>query len=168
MKRNVFFNGWVPAVILPVLVIIAGGILIYRDARGTPGVEISVVPEKPIVGKLYLGGGVENPGIYEIYPGDTIDDIVRAAGGLKNGVELNGVELIIPTGDTERYQKVNINRAEAWLLEALPGIGEVKAQAIIAYRQQYGYFHDTREILNIPGFSNAIYNGIKDFITVYD
>jgi comEA protein len=65
-------------------------------------------------------------------------------------------------------QKIDINRAEAWLLEALPGIGPVKAQAIIDYRQQNGYFSDISEVLNVPGIGKTIYEQIKDLITVGD
>jgi competence ComEA-like helix-hairpin-helix protein len=65
-------------------------------------------------------------------------------------------------------QKININRAEAWLLEALPGIGPSKAQAIIDYRQQNGGFSDIVEITEVPGIGQSIYNDIKDFITVGD
>jgi competence ComEA-like helix-hairpin-helix protein len=65
-------------------------------------------------------------------------------------------------------QKIDINRAEAWLLEALPGIGPSKAQAIIDYRQQNGGFSDISELLNISGIGQSIYNDIKDKITVGD
>jgi competence ComEA-like helix-hairpin-helix protein len=68
----------------------------------------------------------------------------------------------------EEPQKIDINRAEAWLLEALPGIGPSKAQAIIDYRQQYGYFTDTFEITNVPGISINMYQKFQDMITVGD
>jgi comEA protein len=68
----------------------------------------------------------------------------------------------------DQPQKIDINRAEAWLLEALPGIGESKAQAIIAYRQQNGGFHSITEITRVEGIGPAIYEEIKDLITVGD
>jgi comEA protein len=76
-----------------------------------------------------------------------------------------------PTGGVsqgDQPQKIDINRAEAWLLEALPGIGPTKAQAIIDYRQQNGYFSDISEILNVEGIGQDIYEQIKDLITVGD
>jgi competence ComEA-like helix-hairpin-helix protein len=75
-----------------------------------------------------------------------------------------------PTGEVGQGepQKIDINRAEAWLLEALPGIGPTKAQAIIDYRQQNGYFSDISEILNVEGIGQDIYEQIKDLITVGD
>jgi len=77
--------------------------------------------------------------------------------------ELNG-----EVNPAELPQKIDINRAEAWLLEALPGIGESKAQAIIAYRQQNGGFKHITEITEVEGIGPAIYEEIKDLITVGD
>ncbi len=68
----------------------------------------------------------------------------------------------------EQPQKIDINRAEAWLLEALPGIGPSKAQAIIAYRRQNGGFKHITEITKVEGIGPAIYEEIKDLITVAD
>lgn len=76
-----------------------------------------------------------------------------------------------PSGEVnpeEQPQKIDINRAEAWLLEALPGIGESKAQAIIAYRQQNGGFKHITEITLVDGIGPAIYEDIKELITVGD
>lgn len=74
------------------------------------------------------------------------------------------------TGEVSQLspQKIDINRAEAWLLEALPGIGPSKAQAIIDYREQNGGFSDIVEITEVPGIGPSIYENIRDFITVDD
>jgi len=77
--------------------------------------------------------------------------------------ELNG-----EVNPAELPQKIDINRAEAWLLEALPGIGESKAQAIIAYRQQNGRFKHIIEITEVEGIGPATYEEIKELITVGD
>jgi competence protein ComEA len=68
----------------------------------------------------------------------------------------------------DQSQKIDINRAEAWLLEALPGIGETKAQAIIDYRRQHGDFSDITEITNVEGIGLSLYEQIKDLITIGD
>lgn len=68
----------------------------------------------------------------------------------------------------DQPQKIDINRAEAWLLEALPGIGPSKAQAIIDYRRQNGGFSDITEITEVPSIGMSIYEDIKDLITVGD
>jgi competence protein ComEA len=63
---------------------------------------------------------------------------------------------------------VNINTAEAWLLEALPGIGEARAQAIIEYRLQHGPFRDIYELEKVPGLGEENFKHIADLITVND
>ena len=167
MKAGRFFNGWTLAVILLVLVIIVGGAVILVKSHGSPGIEISLAPEREIEGKIYVSGEVNNPGLYPIYAGDGIEDIIRAAGGIKDGADLSGVELSIGVADEgETPQKININRAEAWLLEALPGVGEVKARAIIDYRQQNGPFRDINELKKVMGFGDVNFDKVKDLITV--
>jgi comEA protein len=70
--------------------------------------------------------------------------------------------------EEQQPQRININRAEVWLLKALPDIGEVKAQAIIDYRQQNGPFRSTNEITRVAGIGTATYERIKHLITVAD
>lgn len=61
---------------------------------------------------------------------------------------------------------VNINEADEEELMTLPGIGEAKAGAIIAYREENGAFSDISEIMNISGIKQAAFDKIKDLIKV--
>ena len=54
------------------------------------------------------------------------------------------------------------------MLEALPGIGEVKLQAIIDYRQKFGFFQNINELLNVDGIGQGILKNIKELITIYE
>lgn len=169
MKAVRFVNGWTLAALLLVIVIIAGSVVIAQKCGGGQAIEITLAPQPEITGEIYIGGAVNNPGYYPLFAGDTLEDIVGTAGGLKEGAALNDVGLTIGKADEENTpQKIDINRAEAWLLEALPGVGEVKAQAIIEYRQQHGFFRDINELMQVPGFGDANLDKIKDFITVKD
>jgi competence protein ComEA len=47
----------------------------------------------------------------------------------------------------------------------LPGIGEAKAQKIIDYRSSTR-FRKTEDIKSVNGIGDAVYNNIKDKITV--
>ena len=47
----------------------------------------------------------------------------------------------------------------------LDGIGEVKAIAIIAYREENGGFNSIEEIKNISGIGEKTFEKIKQFIT---
>ena len=59
-------------------------------------------------------------------------------------------------------EKVNINTAPKEKLDALPGIGPVKAQAIIDGRP----FAKPEDIMKVKGIKQGEYNKIKDTITV--
>jgi competence protein ComEA len=61
---------------------------------------------------------------------------------------------------------LNINTATEAQLDLLPGIGPVKAAAIVQYRQQNGPFMSIDELANVPGISAAVYEGIKDLVTI--
>ena len=61
---------------------------------------------------------------------------------------------------------ININTATASELMELDGIGEVRAQAIIDYRNKYGDFQRIEDIMAVKGIGEKIYAGLKDFITV--
>ena len=62
--------------------------------------------------------------------------------------------------------RVNINIAGKDELMTLPGIGESKAELIIAYRSENGSFKSTEELMNINGIKEGVYGRIKDKITV--
>jgi competence protein ComEA len=168
MKSDRLISGWSLVALLLVVVIIAGSVFIGLRCNRGQAVEITLEPEREITGTIYIGGVVNNPGYYPVFSGDTLEDIIGAAGGLKNDASLNDIVLTIGETNETTTQKIDINRAEAWLLEALPGVGETKAQVIIAYRNQHGFFRDINELMNVPGFGAGNFDKVKDLITVND
>ena len=160
-------SGWKIIAILLVLVIVAGGTVIgFKYSQGG-AIEISLAPEPSPTGEIYIGGEVNNPGYYSIYTDDDIEGLVAAAGGVTDEANPGQYELIIPRNiEDESPQQVNINRAEAWLLESLPGVGPVKAQAIVEYRHQNGPFSSIQEIMEVDGFGEVSFEQIKHLITV--
>ncbi len=62
--------------------------------------------------------------------------------------------------------KININNATKEQLMSLPGIGEVKAESIVKYRETNGAFKRAEDIMNVSGIKEAGYESIKDLITV--
>ncbi len=62
--------------------------------------------------------------------------------------------------------RVDINTADASALMSLPGIGQSKADAIIAYRNEHGAFKAPEELMNISGIKEGVYQKIKDSIKV--
>ena len=59
---------------------------------------------------------------------------------------------------------ININSASKEELMTLPGIGESKADKIIAYREENGRFSTPEGIMEISGIKDGLYNKIKDKI----
>lgn len=70
------------------------------------------------------------------------------------------------TGETQGSGTVNLNTADSAALQTLPGIGEAKAQAILAYREEKGGFSGTEELMNVPGIKESTFSQIKDKIAV--
>ncbi|MCR5595430.1 MAG: helix-hairpin-helix domain-containing protein [Lachnospiraceae bacterium] len=61
---------------------------------------------------------------------------------------------------------ININTADKTALMGITGIGETKAEAIIAYREAHGNFGSIEDIKNVTGIGDSTYNKFKDEITV--
>lgn len=61
---------------------------------------------------------------------------------------------------------ININTATAEELQALPGIGESRAEAIVAYREEHGPFTYVEDLRAVSGIGEGILTNIMDYITV--
>ena len=140
---------------------------------------------------VYVCGAVQKPGVYELLLGQRICDAIAAAGGLSEqaaGDSLNQAEVLSDgqmlrvltteeaaaatvqpgqeTAESSRDGRVDINTADAFALMSLPGIGQSKADAIIAYRNEHGAFKAPEELMNISGIKEGVYQKIKDSIKV--
>ncbi|MDO4295432.1 MAG: helix-hairpin-helix domain-containing protein [bacterium] len=145
---------------------------------------------------VYVCGQVKQAGVYELAAGSRIVHAVEAAGGfletaakeywnLAAFVE-DGMKIAIPTveevaehpyglPETEAKTvseavlsdgRIRLNLADAELLQTLPGIGEAKAADIVAYREEHGGFTSIEEIMEISGIKEAVFEKIKEKITV--
>ncbi len=165
-KPNKF---WTLVIILLLVLIVIGGILIWSRYSPEQPLEISMSQPPQWSGNISIGGAVTKPGFYPLQASDSIDALIRAAGGTNSSANLSGLELYVPeVGEAHGAQKVDINRADVWLIEALPGIGETLAQRIVDYRQKNGLFNNVEELLKVPGIGSTTYDRIKDLITVAD
>jgi competence protein ComEA len=141
---------------------------------------------------VHLCGEVRSPGIYELAQGSRLYEAVEAAGGMTEEAAadylnlariLNDGEKIripdreaaaqepfgpeaLPGQDPGAEEKVNLNTADAARLQTLPGIGEAKAGAILAYREEHGKFSSIEEIKQVSGIGEAVYENLKEHITV--
>lgn len=71
-----------------------------------------------------------------------------------------------PGNEEAGNEKVDINTADAVLLQTLNGIGEKKAALIIAYREENGSFQTIEEIMEVSGIGEKTFEGFKDLIMV--
>lgn len=140
---------------------------------------------------VYICGAVVNPGVYDVQSDSRLFEVVELAGGFtseadKKGLNLarhvtDGEQIIVLTKE-EAEQKameasenkelnaesglVNINTASLSELTRISGIGESRAQAIIAYREKNGAFRSVEEIKKVDGIKDGLFAKIKDYITV--
>jgi len=156
-------------VFLVIAVIVGGVMLIVKHRKSQPAEIVLSQTEPPQqTATVYIGGAIVNPGIYPLKEGDTIQSLLSSA-GIETDADLNHIKIYIPREDeTQSPQKIGINRAEAWLLEALPGIGSSRAQAIVDYRNENGPFKRIEDLLQVEGIGEGTFNKIKDYITVSD
>lgn len=164
-----------PIIVLLIAVIFLGGALfLYRETHKPHAEEIVISPPTPEI-SVYVEGEVVNPGIYTLENGDRVADAIDAAGGFAGSADQSSVNLyatlkdggqihVYKTGEVP--QKVNINTAEIWLLESLPGIGETLAQRIVDYRIANGYFQSIDDLREVEGVGAAVFERVKDKITV--
>lgn len=59
---------------------------------------------------------------------------------------------------------INVNTADAAALEALKGVGEKKARAIVAFRKAHGPFATLEEFEEVPGIGPALIDANRDRI----
>ena len=76
------------------------------------------------------------------------------------------VEIAVPSSMPTAEAPLDLNAAGAADLEALPGIGPVKAAAIVAYRQDHGPFRVVDDLLAVRGIGAVTVDRIRDIVTV--
>lgn len=141
-----------------------------------------------------IKGAVKNPREYELKAGDRVRDLITAAGGLAEEadesrikfsqilrdedcikiytigeeVEENDIfqEASSSSGGENSSGKININKASASELQTLPGIGEVKAQSIIDYRESVGGIKSVDELTNITGIGAKTVDKLRDMVDI--
>lgn len=134
--------------------------------------------------RVYVCGAVASPGVVSLPEDSRAEDALAAAGGFaenawRDYVNLaervrDGEKLYFPTleeSDSLLLQEsdsglININTADIATLCTLPGIGESRANDIIAYREANGPFDSCEDIMKVSGIKTSVYNKISDKITV--
>ena len=80
--------------------------------------------------------------------------------------EISAAEQVREQETAVSVERVNINTATQAQLQTLPGIGQARAEAIIADREANGPFRIPEDITRVSGIGQGILEGILDYITV--
>jgi len=162
---------------------VSGGIAFLVRRSAPPGVEVLIPTPTPTEeARAYISGTVASPGVYTVPAEARLADLLQMAGGAQEGADLDAVNLAQRVRDQDHFHiprigevtplaqpgdgRIDINSASLELLDTLPGIGEVKAKAIVDYRERKGPFETTDELMNVEGIGPATYEKLRDLITV--
>ena len=149
----------------------------------------------PVVG-VYITGEVAAPGVYIINEGSRLANLILIAGGPTDRADITAVNLAALLRDEQHWHipardptaaplpaglvasgqaaptggahagKLNLNTADVDQLKILPGIGEVRAQAIVSHREDNGAFPSVDALLDVSGIGVATLESLRDFIEV--
>ena len=133
---------------------------------------------------IHVDGEVVNPGMYKLKHGERINDAIMQAGGLTDKAITNNInfaqkledemKIHIPSNESIndnnenssiKKGKININTATSAELMTLPGIGEVKADSIIKYRENTK-FVKIEDIMNVNGIGDSTFDSLKEEISI--
>ncbi|MDH4146592.1 MAG: helix-hairpin-helix domain-containing protein [Acidimicrobiia bacterium] len=175
---------------LPKPVAIAAAAPASAPASGDPTAASVASPSAPPI-IVDIAGWVRAPGVYEFAQGDRVIDAVERAGGARVGADLSVLNLAAPLADGTQVVVpkqgaggpaaiapgatgsaassgglINVNTASATELEALSGIGEVLAAAIVDYRTENGPFASVDDLESVSGIGPATLEEIRDQVTI--
>lgn len=89
----------------------------------------------------------------------------KAGGDYVPLVSLPASRVVTGQGHMAARGQININTASAEELDTLPGIGAVKAGAIVNWREEHGPFRYPEELILVPGIGEGTLSGLLDRIT---
>lgn len=162
------------------------------EVRAAGPVAAPSASPSPAVLVVHVAGWVRRPGVYELPEGDRVVDAIQAAGGPRRGADLGALNLAALLVDAQQVlvprlaeaapgpatgsagepstgtvpQLVNVNTATAEELETLPGIGEVLAAAIVAYREEHGPFTSVDQLEDVSGIGPVTLEELRELSTV--
>ncbi|MBD3167596.1 hypothetical protein GF324_13430 [bacterium] len=90
----------------------------------------------------------------------------EAGNGKRNSLHSTASRRSPEKGTLNSLERLNINRATAKQLEELPGVGPVLAGRIVAHRNNYGPFRETRDLLLVRGIGPKTLARLDTLVTV--
>ncbi|WP_043500803.1 ComEA family DNA-binding protein [Streptomyces glaucescens] len=145
----------------------------------TPGPEIVVD----------VSGKVREPGIHRLPAGARVVDALEAAGGVRPGTDLDGLnrarflvdgEQVVVGGPAPAQGPapgaaggvpggapagpVSLSTATVEQLDTLPGVGPVLAQHIVDHRTRHGGFRSVDELREVDGIGERRFADLRDLV----
>ena len=148
-------------------------------------VSAAPVAKPPVL--VHVVGAVREPGLYRLRDGERVADAIERAGGAAPKADLAGVNLAAPVVDGTQVvvpargaaraspgdgagaaaasAPVSLSSATVEELDALPGIGPVTAEKIVAWRDAHGPFRSVDDLDAVPGIGPTRIEQLRDLVT---
>ena len=135
--------------------------------------------------KVYVTGAVVMPGVYSLRDGARLHELVEAASGARADADLDAINLAARIRDEDHWRipargeapaaqsiapqavsqgRIDLNSAAAEQLRSLPNIGEVRAQAIVSFRESRGPFATVDDLLLVSGIGPETLAAVRDLV----
>ena len=167
----------------------------YKDEKSNKSNEISQAETEDQLVTVDVKGAVKKPGVYQLQSNSRVHDALEKAGGLTDEADLKSVnqaqklsdEAVVyvakvgenavdvttsaPASATSgtgqaKSALVNLNTATEADFQTISGIGQKRAQDIIAYREANGRFKSVDDLKNVPGIGAKTLEKLKEYVTV--
>lgn len=124
-----------------------------------------------VVGAFYLGRATSDPVVtVESAPEPTITyavpSVVPDVSDAPSQAYSSAAVSEFSEVSGESSGRIDLNKADAQLLETLPGIGPVLAQRILDYRESSGGFASVEELKNVSGIGDKTFAAIENLVEV--
>lgn len=165
-----------------------------RGAGLFPGPSVGSPPTPASGGRIVVdvSGKVRRPGIRHLPSGSRVADALRAAGGVRAGADVTGLNRARVLTDGEQIlvglpavqaaaggtaggsgsgavragpaAPVSLSTATVEQLDTLPGVGPVLAQHIVDYRTEHGGYRSVDELREVKGIGDRRFADLRPLV----
>lgn len=179
------------ALVLAVAALLAGAAFLTWRATAGESAPLELVLPTPAPAaeaaaeiKAYVTGEVVMPGVYSLREGARLHELVEAAAGATTDADLYSINLAARVKDEDHWQipargeqvaysidplpdspgRLDLNSATVEQLRGLPGIGAVRAQAIVSFREARGPFASVEDLIQVSGVGLETLAAVRDLV----
>ena len=167
----------------------------YMNEKSNKSNEISQAETEDQLVTVDVKGAVKKPGVYQLQSNSRVHDALEKAGGMTEEADLKSInqaqklsdEAVVyvakvgenavdvttsaPASATSgtgqaKSALVNLNTATEADFQTISGIGQKRAQDIIAYREANGRFKSVDDLKNVSGIGAKTLEKLKEYVTV--